>query len=191
MSIAKEYMKGLLNNSGFEYRDVIEGAVGADGSEIEQLLEIYPECSDGLIDILSIVNGTNPVNGEESVPVTLLGSDIDGMGYHLLSIEQIIDSSEENESLEEIYDIESIENGDVDIDPRIDVTVPIGGWLHFADCIENGETSKLYIDYTPSESGSSGQVIRCTFENSEYSVIADSFEEYLHIVMDDEYKFLS
>jgi len=52
-------------------------------------------------------------------------------------------------------------------------------WLHFSDCMNNGGTSQLFIDFSPSEKGTKGQIVRFLHDPDEFSVIADSFEEYL------------
>jgi len=31
-------------------------------------------------------------------------------------------------------------------------------WLHFSDCMNNGGTSRLFIDYSPSDKGVKGQI---------------------------------
>ena len=52
-------------------------------------------------------------------------------------------------------------------------------WLHFSDCMNNGGTSQLFIDFSPSEKGKKGQIVRFLHDPDEFKVIADSFEEFI------------
>ncbi|MEI6865261.1 SMI1/KNR4 family protein [Flavicella sp.] len=63
-------------------------------------------------------------------------------------------------------------------------------WLHFSDCINNGGTSQLFIDFSPSTKGKKGQVVRFLHDPDQFKVIADSFETYLKKLMDNEYDFI-
>ena len=57
--------------------------------------------------------------------------------------------------------------------------VPLNERLCFADCMNNGGTSSLYIDFTPNEAGQVGQVVRYVHDPDSFEVIAASFEDYL------------
>lgn len=56
--------------------------------------------------------------------------------------------------------------------------------------MNNGGTSQLFIDFSPSEKGTKGQIVRFLHDPDEFSVIADSFEEYLQKLIDNEYDFI-
>ena len=64
-------------------------------------------------------------------------------------------------------------------------------WLHFSDCMNNGGTSKLFIDFSPSSKGVKGQVVRYLHDPDKITVIADSFDEYLQMLMDNGYNFIN
>lgn len=64
-------------------------------------------------------------------------------------------------------------------------------WLHFSDCMNNGGTSQLFIDFSPSDKGVKGQIVRFLHDPDEIKVIADSFEEYLQQLIDDGYDFIN
>ena len=64
-------------------------------------------------------------------------------------------------------------------------------WLHFSDCANNGGTSQLFIDFSPSEKGVKGQIVRFLHDPDELMVIADSFDDYLKIIMDNVYPFIN
>ena len=51
--------------------------------------------------------------------------------------------------------------------------------------MNNGGTSKLFIDFSPSASGIKGQIVRFLHDLDEIEVIADSFDEYLEMQMKD------
>ena len=50
--------------------------------------------------------------------------------------------------------------------------------------------SSLFIDYTPSESGKKGQIIRFLHDPDRLDVIADSFDDYLNMLMQMNYAFV-
>ena len=59
------------------------------------------------------------------------------------------------------YFLENVENAyELYFDDRIQTDVSKMKWLCFSDCMNNGGTSSLYIDFTPSEKGTKGQIIR-------------------------------
>lgn len=76
-------------------------------------------------------------------------------------------------------------------DDRIDPDLPRCRRLHFSDCMNNGGTSQLFIDFDPVGGGKVGQIVRYLHDPDSYAVIADSFEEYLQRLMDREYEFLN
>ena len=63
-------------------------------------------------------------------------------------------------------------------------------WLHFSDCMNNGGTSQLFIDFSPSAKGKSGQVVCYLHDPDELVIIADSFDAYLQMLMDGDYDFI-
>ena len=64
-------------------------------------------------------------------------------------------------------------------------------WLHFSDCCNNGGTSQLFIDFSPSAKGKKGQVLRFLHDPDEMAVVADSFDEYLQMLIDNEFDFIN
>ena len=79
----------------------------------------------------------------------------------------------------------------VNIDEKIIDNAKHMHWLHFSDCMNNGGTSQLFIDFSPSPKGRKGQVARFLHDPDEIEIIADSFEEYLEMLMDREYDFIT
>ena len=57
--------------------------------------------------------------------------------------------------------------------------------------MNNGGTSKLFIDFSPSEKGVKGQIVRFLHDPDEIGVIADSFDEYLEELIESGLDFIS
>lgn len=177
---------------------------GATEADLAKLRAAYPLCPDALIDLLKRVDGTYFRDyGGNTVTIYLLGSDVTGYPYYLLSAAQILESATKpwiaEQSIRDIYDDDleeyfsvgrDSEPGDGHLDDRIDPDVPCGTWLHFSDCMNNGGTSQLFIDFNPLPGGRVGQVIRYLHDPDSYTVIADGFEEYLQRLIDGGYGFV-
>lgn len=192
---AEQYITGLkeayFTNQGKEIWEHFEKIKhGLTEENIQKLREIYPEAPDALLDLLRYVDGTywREYEGEE-IAFYFLGSDMEEYPYYLLSSGEII----ENHDVAVNYYSDYIEREyeDVEIDEKITGTAKDLKWLHFSDCMNNGGTSQLFIDFSPSEKGTKGQVVRFLHDPDELSVIADSFEEYLRMLMDKKYDFIN
>jgi len=57
--------------------------------------------------------------------------------------------------------------------------------------MNNGGTSQLFIDFSPSEKGVKGQIVRFLHDPDEIGVIADSFDEYLEELIESGLDFIS
>ena len=64
-------------------------------------------------------------------------------------------------------------------------------WLHFSDCMNNAGTSQLFIDFSPSEKGVKGQIVRFLHDPDEIGVVADSFDEYLEELIESGLDFIN
>lgn len=174
---------------------------GATEDDLAKLRAVYPLCPDTLIGLLTRVDGTyfRDYDGNE-VAIYLLGSDVEMYPYYLLSTAQILKSaSSSQKSIRDIYGDEleeylpvgrNSQSGHGYLDDRVDPDVPRGTWLHFSDCMNNGGTSRLFIDFNPLGEGRVGQVIRYLHDPDSYAVIADSFEAYLQRLIDGGYLFI-
>ena len=47
------------------------------------------------------------------------------------------------------------------------------------------------IDFTPSEKGKAGQIVRYIHDPDELTVIAESFDAYLEMLIENEYDFIN
>lgn len=57
--------------------------------------------------------------------------------------------------------------------------------------MNNGGSSQLFIDFSPSERGVKGQIVRFLHDPDEMKVIANSFDEYLQMLIDNKYAFIN
>ena len=199
MNLAEKYLDGLKNACELieddtikkDYEDFKKLSQGATDSDIEKLLKLYPDTPKTLIDLLKIVDGTyfREYSGG-TLSFYILGSDLEEYPYYLLSVKQIIENKNEAFDLyEEMLDDEDDELAS--IDEKIIRNSKNMNWLHFSDCSNNGGTSTLFIDFSPSEKGTYGQVIMFVHDPDEFEVIADSFDDYLEQIILREYDFLN
>ena len=195
MDIAKKYIEELkktyYENGGKEVWDNFEKIKeGVTEENIKKLKEEFLEVPDSLIELLKIVDGTyHREYQEEKITFYFLGSDVMGYPYYLLSSSQILENKKDGYYLFGGY-IDG-EYEDVEVDEKITDDSEKIKWLHFSDCMNNGGTSKLFIDFSPSEKGKKGQIVRYLHDPDEIKVIADSFDEYLEKLMEYGLDFIS
>jgi cell wall assembly regulator SMI1 len=193
-NIADRYISGLkkayYNAKGKDIWSHFENVKhGATQEDLDKLKADCPAIPDTLIHLLQYVDGTYwRTYGDEDVAFTILGSDLSKRGYYLLSSQQILENKDDASSNYQDY-LDGEYDG-VDIDEKILKNAKDLHWLHFADCTNNGGTSQLYIDYSPTEKGKIGQVVRFLHDPNEFEVIADSFEAYLQMLIDTEFSFI-
>lgn len=188
--VVEKFLVGMKEALPPDDRMELEAATGAVIEDINELKSKYPNCPQSLIDLLQCVDGTYwRQYGEKKIAVCILGSDVeDGRyPYYLMSVQQMLESSQEEEDVSYVFyeDKEAV-------DPRIKPDGLLEGtYLHFADCMNNGGSSRLYIDFNPSEEGVCGQIIRFLHDPDEFQVIADSFDEYLQNLIDRGFAYLA
>ena len=195
MNIAEKYLeelkKAYYKNGGKEYWDKFEKIkAGATEENIKKIKEEFSETPDSLIKLLKIVDGT--YHGEyqgEKIVFYFLGSDVMGYPYYLLSSNQILENKKDGYYLFGGY-IDG-EYEDVEVDEKITDDSEKIKWLHFSDCMNNGGTSKLFIDFSPSGKGKKGQIVRYLHDPDEIEVIADSFDEYLEKLIEHGLDFIN
>lgn len=194
MNLAEKYVAGLkkayYENGGEEQWDDFEKIVhGAEEADMERLQTLYPDLPDSLYQLLKIVDGTYyRVYAGEKTAFYFLGSDLEEYPYYLLSAAQMC----RKEKLDWLTDYINREfEEEVEIDEKIIDRADQMCWLHFSDCMNGGGTSRLFIDFSPSEKGTKGQIVRFLHDPDEITVIADSFDEDLQMLMDSEYDFIT
>ena len=166
-------------------------AHGATDADLQLLRNRYPQVPESLLDLLRHIDGTYWREYEKgTVSDLILGAD-EAMGdypYYLLSAQEIVET--QNEAFDFYADYINRKYEEVPIDERITSDASQLNWLHFSDCMNNGGTSQLFIDFSPSATGKVGQVVRFLHDPDEMVVIADSFDDYLKMLMDNEYCFV-
>ena len=144
------------------------------------------------MEILNKIDGTHfRIYGSKKLNYYFFSSDVSNgeYPYFLLSAEQILNSK--NNALDYYDYLISRDYEDIPVSNKITNNKNNVKWLHFADCMNNGGTSQLYIDFTPSENGKIGQVIRYLHDPDELEVIADSFDDFLVMIIENGFKFLN
>ncbi|KZS40104.1 SMI1 / KNR4 family protein [Aquimarina aggregata] len=193
--MVEKYISGLKNayfqnNGQEEWKSFEQVIYGAKKDDINKLNQVYPDVPNALINLLEYVDGTYwRKYAKEEIIFFLLGSDMHEYPYYLLSTKEII----KNQNQAKEYFSEYIERkyDEVEVDEKLADKAESIKWLHFSDCMNNGGTSQLFIDFSPSEKGTKGQVVRYLHDPDELKVIADSFEEYLNMLIKKEFDFIN
>lgn len=189
MDLVNKFLNGLRAALSTDDLETLNKACGATKEDIDTLRSEYPNCPESLISFLEKIDGTYwRKYGENKVAVCILGSDVEEYPYYLLSTQQMLESSKEEEDVSYLLEYQDDEDAvDSKINPK--GLLP-GTYIHFSDCMNNGGTSRLYIDFNPSDEGVCGQIIRFLHDPDEYEVIANSFDEYLQNLIDGDFNFL-
>ena len=164
-----------------EFDSFVENKKGITNEELNELKNVFPDIPESLIELLKYSNGTK---------IYCFQSDVsDGKyPYYLVNSKVMV---EEKDAAQKYYgDYISREFDDVEIDEKITDDVNNVKWLLFSNCMNNGGTSQLFIDFTPSKSGKVGQIVRYLHDPDSIVVIADSFDEFLDSIIKSNYTFL-
>lgn len=191
-AIVEQFLKGLKERLSEDDKLSLSYATGASPEQLARLKARYPDCPASLLQLLTHINGTYwQEYGAHTISVLMLGSDVFEYPYYLKSVEQILEQSnyggdgtineKYGEYLEEMPDL--VQGA---IDPNINTDL----WLCFSDCMNNGGTSSLYIDFNPLPGGTPGQVVRFLHDPDSFKVIAPGFDEYLQMLIKDDYAFI-
>ena len=193
-ALAHTYFDGLkqayYSYDGQEIWDRFASVVhGADQRDLDRLTALYPDIPESLVELLKLVDGTYYREyPADKVLLYFLGSDYEGYPYYLLSARQM---AETRHQAKEFFDyFVTREYDDIPVDEGVCDDLDKLDWLHFSDCCNNGGTSQLFIDFSPSAKGKKGQVLRFLHDPDEMVVAADSFDEYLQMLIDQDYPFI-
>ncbi len=195
MDIAQKYVAGLkeayYNNGGKNQWDHFEKIVhGASPDDLEKLQILYPDIPDSLLQLLKIADGTYWRDyADEKITLFFLGSGLEEYPYYLLSAQQIVDTKDDFQGWGDY--LINREYDDIPVDEGVCDNLDKLCLLHFSDCMNNGGTSQLFIDFSPSAKGKKGQVLRFLHDPDEFVVVADSFDEYLQMLIDAGYDFIT
>ena len=193
--LSRAYFDGLkqayYRYDGQEVWDEFASVIhGADRRDLDRLAALYPDIPESLVELLKLVDGTYYREyPKDKVLLYFLGSDYEGYPYYLLSARQMVQTRHE---AKEFFDyIVTREFDDLPVDEGVCDDLDKLDWLHFSDCCNNGGTSQLFIDFSPSAKGKKGQVLRFLHDPDEMVVVADSFDEYLQMLIDNEFDFIN
>lgn len=195
-SLARQYVDGLAQayrqaGAGELWGRFAAAAHGAKQKRLDRLQQLYPELPESLLALLSLVDGSygRKYQGERFF-LYCLGSDLEKYPYYLLSAKQMW---QDRELAAQVYGdyVDRLFEPDVWVDHQIIRDSGQMRWLHFADCMNNGGTSQLFLDFSPSETGMTGQVIRFLHDPDELRVVSNSFDGYLQLLMDGGYDFIN
>ena len=172
-------------------------AHGISEADRAMLLEEYPDFPASLMEILETVDGTYWRRYDtEDVTFYFFGSDVDDgeYPYYLFSAADIMDNKDAASNFGDRF-YYFLEEPDETYGPFVDERIHMNAdelrWLNFSDCMNNGGTSSLFVDYTPSEKGVRGQIVRFLHDPDRLDVIADSFDEYLDILAEKDFRFIN
>jgi hypothetical protein len=187
--IVENFLKGLTERLSQGDQLELSYATGASSGQLAALKKRFLQCPHSLLQLLSRINGTYwQEYGPHTITVLILGSDVFEYPYYLKSVEQILEENNEQLSIHDLYD------GDIDdelVGAGINPNLKISRWVCFSDCMNNGGTSMLYIDFNPARGGTVGQVVRYLHDPDSYEVIAKSFDGYLQMLIDGGYAYIS
>jgi len=195
-TLVEKYISGLKNafierNKKAKWDEFESCAEGASNENIDRIKELYPEVPDSLIELLSYVDGTyfKEYKGHR-IFLYFLGSSLEEYPYYLLSSKQIINNINEATEYYSEYIDREYDPDDIYIDDRLTDNSSKMKWLHFSDCMNNGGTSQLFIDFSPSDLGVMGQVVMFLHDPDRIEVIADSFDQYLEMLINGNFNFI-
>lgn len=203
MSIPEKYWNGLKHaycenkaqNEWEHFERIVHGMSDENGNALKM---VYPEIPESLLELLKRVDGTYYRHyDDEEICFFFFGSLDDGRyPYYLFSSEEMLNQKDEayEENFGDLFYYCREENDD-EFGSYVDERIKSDGtrlkWLCFSDCMNNGGTSSLYIDFTPSEHGVKGQIVRFLHDPDELRVIANSFDEFLENIMAQGFAFIN
>lgn len=194
--IVRRYIEGLeqayLNNGGEnKWREFIKVKEGASSKNIARIKELFPDVPESLLELLEYADGTYfRKYGDITIRLYFLGSELENYPYYLLSSEEIIENKSLAQEWYSDYVNREFDPADIPVDDRIIDDASKMKWLHFSDCMNNGGSSQLFIDFSPSKSGTIGQIVMFVHDSDRIEVIANSFDEYLEKMIKWEFNFI-
>ena len=188
-SLGADYLEQLKRAARSKGGHQDEGFRRSHGASVENLLRlkaVYPDVPPSLVGILAGLDGTYYRDyGGKEVTLYVFGG---VLPYYLNSVEQMLKGTgKDGDSIADIYGEENL--GEL-VGPGIDPHQPMTRMLHVSDCMNNGGSSQLYIDFHPAKGGVKGQIVRFVHDEDEYRVIAPSFDAFLRDNLNSNFSFL-
>ena len=207
MTLAEKYYNGLKAAYAAAGEDAIadwnefeSAAWGISELDREALLKFWPELPASLLGLLEKADGTYwRKYGDKEIAFYFLASDVDDgqYPYYLYSARQLIDEAKQKQhkNFADLFCCFHEENGEEEYGVFVDERIRSDGsevkWLCFSDCMNNGGTSSLFVDFSPSEKGIRGQIVRFLHDPDQLAVIADSFDEFLDMLAAKDFRFIN
>lgn len=194
--IVRRYIEGieqayLSNGSEEKWNEFVNVKEGASSENLTQIKQIFPEVPESLLELLQYADGTyHRVYGNTTIQLYFFGSTLEEYPYYLLSSEEIIENQSLAQKWYSDYVNREFDPDDIPVDDRIIDDANKMKWLHFSDCMNNGGSSQLFIDFSPSACGTIGQIVMFVHDSDRIEVIADSFDEYLEKMIQWEFNFI-
>lgn len=200
MSIVQRYLAHIeqryINSDYADYwQNFIRHAKGADERRIQQLRNTFPLIPASLIELLRFCDGSK---NDEYLDGYLFGYPLwDPYDkFEHFDSACYLNSSDEMLNNGMLNDLKLYINGDVvppwgrDIDDKVTDKAEELNWLYFAAVSSQDKPADLFIDFSPSEKGSVGQVFVYFYYDEEIRVLADSFDAYLQGLMAANFPFI-
>ena len=198
---------------GFTYLNKLEAAYRAKGlgeqwdamksvahgiteEQKSAIIARFPGVPEELLQMLSVIDGTyyrEYVPGNDLL-FYMFGSDVEdgGYPYYLHSFADIMEQKRASEQVPLIdWHHENPDDEIIFYDKKLLSEPENMNWMCFSHCMNNGGTSALYIDFTPSPEGRVGQIVRELDDEDGLLVIADSFAEFLDLQEKNGFAFVS
>lgn len=158
---------------------------GASEEDLEQLRAKFPHIPDELVELLRRIDGTFwRQYARAKVGLPLLSAS--GINFYLLSANEMLNLGADTFLDEYLRRTDE----DVEVDDAITHQPETRCWLPIAYCTNNGGTSRLYLDFTPSDEGVVGQVVQYIHDPDKLLVCADNFAELLEDVVNEDFETL-
>ncbi len=112
MDLVNQFLNGLRAALPAEELDDLNIAHGATQEDIDTLKSQYPDCPESLIRLLENIDGTYwRKYGDKEITVCILGSDVEEgrYPYYLLSTEEMLQSSKQEEDMSYLLEYEEDE----------------------------------------------------------------------------------
>lgn len=183
----KKLEEAYIRNGCQERWDALmKAAHGISAEDRAALLAKFPDTPASLLQILDRIDGTYYRKyGDEEFREYFFGSDVeDGRyPYYLFAFTDFMENAEDAQIYDGIFEahLQYPDDDMLYVTDKVRCDPENMNWMCFSHCMNNGGTSALYIDFTPSEKGKYGQIVRFLHDPDEIEVIADSFDEFLDL----------
>ena len=197
LTYLKKLQEAYYERGGKEVWDTLMSkAHGISPDDRAELIAEYPDIPASLLQILDRIDGTYyRTYGDEEFCTYFFGSDVeDGTyPYYLHAYNDIMEDRERVQDFDDVFKahLQYPDDDMLYVTDKVLCEPEKMKWLCFSHCMNNGGTSSLYVDFTPSEKGTAGQIVRFLHDPDNVEVIADSFDAFLDMIVENGLGFVS